>query len=205
MKTTRQILTELDRAAAAHAKSIQNYKYSDISEYFKFLNYSFERTNNIQVGKFYSFTYHFDFWKYGWDNVKFYDWYPFSFIFEINAEKNYAVGLNFHHIPLIPRQIWLKRVLKLGSSIGSKVRIVQFGGRPVFKISGLNYPLVYKVLRKSKIAIRRYNLHKMEDIRAIPIKYVEETLRYYAKTYYGVGINQIWRRYNDYNPHYKNI
>ena len=165
------------------------------------MNYlkGFKMTNRIYPGRFYAYNYNFK-KDYDWDDLKFYDYMPLTFIFEIDPKTNTALGINFHHIPVRPRILWLNRVKQIAEMFDEEIKIKDYTKRPVYKISGLDYPRVYKVLLKSKIAIRRYKLNKIHYLRNIDIASIDEVMHYYAKTYVAVGISEIANRYSSYRP-----
>lgn len=174
-------------------------RYNSVGAYHRYLM-NFPRTGNIQVGRF--FTYLYDFSKdYPYKELKYYDFEPLTFIFSIGPGE-YFTGINFHHIPVRPRLLWLNRVIKLARRVDNNIstRFTGGTGRPVYRIYGLNYPLVYRILFKSKIAIRRYRFDRVSLLRAIPVNDVDQVMRYYARTYYGVGYEQIVSRYKKYRP-----
>ncbi len=171
-------------------------KYSHIRDYKQYLE-RFPRTGALKVGSFYSYAYNFQL-NYEWDELKFYDHMPLTFIFAIDTEHNHAIGINFHHMPVRPRLLWLNRVKTIAKHVQEEIQIRGLGGRPVYKISGLNYPRVYKVLAKSKIAIRRYRLNEIRFLRKIDVRFIDEVMRYYARTWLGVNIDQIRNRYLKY-------
>lgn len=179
----------------------KNRQYASIVAYHRYLK-KFKYVGNILPGRFYAYVY--DFSKdYPYEELKFYDFEPISFIFEILPESNSFLGLNFHHMaPPQVRLLWLNRVIKFARLIDDPIQTKFTGGtgRPVFKIGGLNYPRVYQVLRKSKIAIRRYRMDRVSMLRAIPVNEIDEVMRYYSRTYYGTGIKQIIARYQNYKP-----
>jgi len=179
--------------------------YGNIKAYMDYLK-TFKLTQSIFPGRFYTYNYKFR-KDYDWDDLKFYDFMPLAFIFEIDPQTNSAIGMNFHHMPVKARILWLNRLKKLAGQ-WEKLQVTDkeaFGfktqsNRPVYKITGLNYPRVYKILMKSKIAIRRYKLDKMFYLRNIDIGSLDEAMNYFAKTYVAVDINAIKSRYANYNP-----
>jgi len=172
--------------------------YKNIRAYLNYLK-TFKLTNSIYPGRFYGYTYNFR-KDYDWNELKFYDYMPLSFIFEIDPKTNSALGINFHHMPVRPRLLWINRVKQIAKRFEEEIQIKDYNSRPVYKIKGLNYPRVYKILLKSKIAIRRYKLDKMFYLRNIDLGNIDEVMRYYAKTYVAVNIDNIKQRYSDYKP-----
>lgn len=171
--------------------------YTNVNEYLKYIKENFKTVGNVSAGKFFCFFYNFS-REYKWSELKFYDFFPLSFIFE--RDGKYAIGMNFHHVPERPRHIWIDRVRKISKHLDEQIMIKGLGGRPVYKIYNLNYPRVYKILMKSKIAIRRYRLDRISQLRAVDLAQLDETMKWVSKTYMGVTIKQIQQRYLNYKP-----
>lgn len=171
--------------------------YTNVNEYLKYIKDNFKLTGNINAGRFYHYFYNFS-REYPWKELKFYDFFPLTFIFE--RDGKYALGLNFHHLSEKPRHIWLDRVRKLSKQLDEQIKIKGLGGRPVYKIYNLDYPRVYKILMKSKIGIRRYRLDRISQLRAVDLAQLDETMKWISKTYMGVTIKQIQKRYLQYKP-----
>jgi len=177
---------------------LEKPNYNNIRAYLNYLK-SFKLTNSLYPGRFYAYSYNFK-KDYPWDELKFYDYMPLTYIWEIDQKTNTAIGMNFHHMPVKARLLWINRIKQLSKHYGEEIRIKDYESRPVYKIQGLNYPRVYKVLMKSKIAIRRYKLDKMFYLRNVDLGSIDDVMRYYAKTYVAVNINHIKSRYSEYKP-----
>jgi len=173
------------------------YSLRSISDYFKYLRTNFKFTRKIVPGRMYS--YHYNFSKeYPREEVRLYDYEPLVFIFEVRGK--YALGMNFHHMPPKPRMIWFDRISKLSRRLDETVRIRGLGGQPVYRIYGLNYPKVYQVLRKTKVAIRKYRLDRITNARAIDLRKFKEVSAFFARTYFDANIADIRMRYNKFVP-----
>lgn len=171
--------------------------YNSIAAYHRYLM-QFPKTGNLQVGRFYAYLYNFS-KDYPFEELKYYDFEPLTFVFSIGPGE-YFTGINFHHMPVRPRILWLNRVIKMARRVDTDIstRFTGGTGRPVWRIYGLNYPKVYKVLFKSKIAIRRYRFDRVGMLRTIPINDIDQVMHYYARTYYASNIKQIANRYRKY-------
>lgn len=176
---------------------VEGYNLQSIRDYMKFLRDNFKLTRSMRPGRFYTYNYNFS-RDYPFEELKYYDFQPFVYIFEVSGK--YAIGINFHHIPVKARMMWFDRIERLSKRLDTTIRLKGLGGRPVYRLYGLNYPAVYQVLRKSKIAIRKYRLDRMVQIRAIDIRKFREVSSFFARTYFAVGIKEIIGRYQKYIP-----
>jgi len=171
--------------------------FKSISDYRHYIKETFDRIGTVRAGRFYLYFYNFA-TDYPWDELKFYDWMPLTYVWE--RDKTHFIGMNFHHMPVRPRLLWMGRVRKLAKQIDEAIAIKGLGGQPIWKIRNLNYPRVYQILRKSKIAIRRYRLDRVKDLRAVDIRYVEDVMHWIARTYMGVSVKTMTSRYLEYKP-----
>jgi hypothetical protein len=165
--------------------------YGSILEYIEYLD-SFKKTSKISSGYFY--TYHYNFHKhYPIEELKFYDWRPLSFVFSIvNEDKPYFYGLNFHHLPVKARQWWLRKVKSAASSYFEQ------GG--IRRIPGLNYNTLQKIMKKGLFGVRKYRFEAVKELRIIRLEDLDEIMKFYGRTYYGVTIKQIQARYSKFRP-----
>jgi len=178
--------------------------YGGINDYVKYLKTEFKPEGTIIPGRFYTMNYKFSL-DYKDDKLKFYDFMPLYYCFE--KWDGGVVGMNFHHMPIQARTVWLDRVRNMSSQIDAMIPYIDFRNPRIYRIPGLNYPQVYKLLMKTKIAIRRYRYDRMYDVRAVPLQNVWEVLHFYSRTYFGCTIKDIdqrWLHYNP-NPHTKKI
>jgi hypothetical protein len=172
-------------------------RYNSIQSYLKLLR-KFPRTGQLQVGRFYCFSYKF-LEEYDWEILRHFDFLPLTYIFSRTVK--HAIGINFHQIPPLPRQIWLSRVKQISQHVGEPIEIRGLlGGRPVYKIRGLNYPRVWQILRKTKVAIRKYRVNEIHQLRSIDLRVIDEVMKYFANTYVSSNIQNIRKRYNQYRP-----
>jgi hypothetical protein len=177
--------------------NLEGYNIKSVTDYLKYLRTNFNKDTIIRPGRFYS--YHYDFSRdYPIKELRFYDFEPLIFCFETFG--NYFLGLNFHHIPPKSRQIWFDRIEKISKELNTVVKMRGLGGRPIYRIYGLNYPKVYQVLRKSKIAIRKYRKDRVYHLRAIDIRKFREVSSFFANTYFDINVNEIISRYNKFRP-----
>jgi len=172
--------------------------YGRIVEYNNFLK-TFPRASKIQTGYFYTYSYEFK-TNYPKSELKYYDFKPLCFIFkrfkfERKVEKTQgvcSVGLNFHHLPIKARQWWL-----------NKIKVVAFkyfekGG--IIKIPGLNEDTLPRIMKKSSFGFRNYDEINISNLRQIRLEDLDEVMKFYGKTYYGVTIKQIQAKYANFIP-----
>lgn len=163
-------------------------RYASISSYVKYLK-QFPKANNIKIGRFYVYFYMFD-KSQDFSIIKFYDLMPFSFIYDFYKTKDgrkFIRGLNFHHANMLSRFIWLSRVRNLvNEDFENNNRLIRLA----------KWNRLFLLMKKlSKKTVRQYNIENIREIREIPNNMVEETLRFYARTHYGISINKVESEY----------
>jgi hypothetical protein len=161
----------------------------NIRSYLKFLDATAIPATTIGLGKFYSYWYKFD-TNVDYDELKFYDYFPLVYAF--GYTKNGFYGLNFHHLPPKARQIWLSRIIDISPD--------NFDKEGETQMPYLDCPSVYRIMIKSKIGVRRYRYDRLNTLRVIERQHINNTMKFVAKTYFNVGINQIRARYLNYRP-----
>ena len=162
--------------------------YIDINDYLKYLNESTQRVSSLQLGAFYTYNYNFYKDKRPYDEVKFYDKVPLIFLFDFKKSKNGSnlfFGLNFHHLPVKSRQIWLSRIKKIHSQAMQKNK----------RMNTVDYRQLFYMFKKSTIGVRQYRLEAVSRNRRVPTDNLDEIMKYYAKTYYGVTYDQVASKY----------
>ena len=176
---------------------VPNYK--SLPEYIKFLKTELPQpVNKIYPGRFYCYNYKFAMDNIPYSKLKFYDYMPLIYCFEV---KQFGwVGINFHHMPVDARNFWLNKLIKLSEKVEEQIRYVDVENKRLYKIPNFNYPKCYMILKKSKIAIRQYLTKRAKNLRPVPLWLIRDVMQFYARTYYGVGINQIDARYRAYRP-----
>jgi hypothetical protein len=172
-------------------------KYNRLREYERYLRLNFPSVKTIGVNRFYVYDYIF-FLSYPYSELKYYDWKVLGYCFR--QTKSHIWCLNFHHIPVTQRWHWMENVRKLSKKLQEDLPFINFDDARLTRIPGLNYPLVWKVLKKSKIAIRCYRKEAILNLRQVYLKDFSEVSRYCAKTYFDVGIKAIDARYASYHP-----
>lgn len=172
-----------------------NSRFANINSYIKYIRENFStvgKTNNL-LGSLFVYNYKFnmnpDFYNKDYDEIKFYDWMPATYIFNIRPESKTFFGLNLHHLPLKARDYWLTRF----SGINTQ-------GKDRFY---LPYDVLKVMHIKSKFGIRQYRMDRTFNIRLVPFSYWGELFDFYAKTYFGVTIKDVQMRYREYNPYKK--
>jgi hypothetical protein len=162
-------------------------QFGVLKNYTKFLKDNFSKTKRMMVGNFYTFTYWFE-KDQDFNTIKYYDFMPLIFFFGINEKhKNLYQGINFHHLPLQARKIYMEKMKSLVTEdFDNDRRLVRLA----------RYTALFKMFRKAtKFSTRQYEVANMRDIRKIPNTMVEEALQYYAKTYYGINISNVEKKY----------
>lgn len=170
--------------------------YININEYILYLRKTYKRNNNLKIGQMYSYQYLFNkapnFDKQDPNKIKFYDFYPITFVFDIDFDNDTLFGLNFHHLPVKSRMMWLDRTKKISE--------IQFAKPGVNRIPALRYPQLKAMFRKSVFGIRQYKMERFRDLRIIPNEKWEEVFDFYSRTYYGVTLRAVANKYRTFIP-----
>jgi len=164
-------------------------EFGQIAKYVRYLK-QFPRATSIKKGEFYAYFYKFD-ETLPFKTIKFWDLMPFTFIYENYSTKDgtkMSRGLNFHFLPVHVRKIWLSRAVKLlnENDFEDDNRLIRLA----------KWRTLYLMLKKaSKFSVRQYNMKNMVQVRRIPNDMVNQTMNYYARTYYGINIGTTEKRY----------
>jgi hypothetical protein len=163
--------------------------FANLALYVKFLKSNFPKSKRLFVGNFYTFNYDFD-RNVPHQRLKFYDYQPMIFFFDRvkgTNKRNLLQGINFHHLPINIRIKYMTLVKKLVTEDFDKnKRLVRL----------TEYNRLIKLFRKAtKFAIRNYYVENMTNLRKIPNSEIENALLFYSKTYYGVNITDVEKKY----------
>jgi hypothetical protein len=160
--------------------------YSSVNNYLTFLD-DFERVSVLKPGSVYAYVYNplRDVPK---DILKFYDLFPLTFITDVNYSTQMFHGINLHHMPLPERLLWFKRL----SLIINIIKLIRLRSD---RLSWLNYHRMMMLYRKSDRVVRQYSFKRVTHARIVPFEKLKEALQFYARTYYGVGINEVSRKF----------
>jgi hypothetical protein len=162
--------------------------YADINDYIKYLHENSERVGTLQLGAFYTYNYDFYKDKRPYEEVKFYDRIPLIFLFDFKKAKNGSnlfIGLNFHHLPVKARQIWLSRIRSYYTQLMESNK----------RLNTIDYKQLFYVHKKAILGVRQYRLEAVSRNRRIATTDLDEILKYYSKTYYGVTYDQVANKY----------
>lgn len=160
--------------------------FGQVKNYVKILK-TYRVNTDIKSGNFYSFIYKVDKSR-DYNVIKFYDLMPLIFFFDVHPKhKNIIYGLNFHHLPLRARNLFLLRMKELmAENWDANKRLVRIA----------KFERLFIMFKKaSKFAVRQYDLRNMRQIREIPNKDMENISQYYSKTHYGININNVEKNY----------
>lgn len=168
----------------------------NINQYIQFLRKNFKRESAVRTGFMYSYNYLFtdadDFEDKKYDDVKFYDFNPLTFVYEIKPKTKTFFGINFHHMPIQPRLLWLNRVKKLNER--------PFEKEGANRLFGMRYNVLKLLFKKSTVAVRQYHFTRVKELRIVPNVDWETVMNIYSRTYYGVRLNDIENRYRRFVP-----
>ena len=178
------------RISQIQAKS----KYRNINEYLGYIEHTFQRAGNVKPGSLYTYKYDFlmnpENKNLPHGEIKFWDFFPLTYVFAVNQKQRTFTGLNMHRLPLEERLFWLDRITKM---YDDKFKIKEANQLPIIYYEALKGIGVYK---KSTIwATRQYALYRGFDYRIIPLEYWNELFKFYASTFYGVNMNQVASKY----------
>jgi len=162
--------------------------YGVLQRYIEHLK-QFPRTRIMRPGYFYAFTYKID-RTLPYEKIKFYDLMPFVFSYDKYKDKgdnDMIRGLNFHHLPIAARQFWLDRVMEVSKEqINEDKRLLRL----------IRYQRLHFLYKKAANACtRHYRMNRIFAMRRIPNTAVEETLKFYARTYYGINIGIVEKNF----------
>jgi len=166
----------------------KNY-YGQVVKYVRYIK-QFPKANSILPGRMYAYFYMFD-KDQDFNLIKFWDLMPLTFMYENYKTKDgvkMSRGLNLHHAPVRPRQIWLSRAKKIvnENDFQDNTRLIMLA----------KWRRLYLMMMKfSKKSVRQYNIKNMRQVRQIPNDMIEETLKFYARTWYGINIGRVEKDY----------
>lgn len=174
--------------------------YGNVTDYIKWINHNFKLTNTLECFKFYTMQYDFATDKEKWEKLKFYDILPLFFVCQIFSNKKYCIGCNLHHIPVTARMEWLNKFREISDKINEIIPYLDYGKNRTDRFSNMIYPLVWKMMPKTKIFIRRYNFERIHYLRNVNLALLDEVSKFWSSTYLGVSIASINKRYLNYKP-----
>jgi hypothetical protein len=170
--------------------------YNNARTYLDFIK-QFPRSPKPRVGKFICFTYNFHTNPYYIDHPekkKYLDFQPFDLVIAVRPQKGTFMCVNFHHLPVITRQIFLAKLKK------DYTANFENEDRRRTVIPGINYKKLFKYLKKIGVAVRCYRFERVMSLREVPVDMIDETMKFYANFYYKSNYKAIVTRYVDYTP-----
>lgn len=181
------------RSNTTPASGSKERRYNNARTYLDFIA-QFPRMPKPRVGRFVCFTYNFHTNPYYIDHPekkKYLDFQPFDLVIAVRPKKGTFMCVNFHHLPVITRQIFLAKLKKDYDSSFD---------RPKALIPGINYKKLFKYLKKIGVAVRNYRFERVMALREVPSNMIDETMRFYANFYYKSTYKAIVNRYLEYKP-----
>jgi hypothetical protein len=163
-----------------------------LQEYIRYLRENTRAAPMIRPFKFYAFDYDFDKETRPYETIRFWDMMPLVFVFDAYKHKNGInfVGINFHHMPVISRQIWLARIKKLQKEKFPNNRLLR-----------MSYHMLWKMfIKATKFATRQYRVERVSRLREVDNNQMDDLMRFYANTYYGATYQNIVSNYKKYRP-----
>jgi hypothetical protein len=174
-----------------------DYRFSRLRELDRFIKKNFPVTKSIQLNSFYSYDYSFKL-DPEYEKLKYYCFKPIVYVFRQN--KTHCWGVNFEHLPIGARLLWIQKIRKFSKVIAERLSIISFDDQKEFRLPGVNYPALIKVFRKAKIMVRCYRKEAIFNCRRIPLnKFAEVCLYHVSAIYFDVPYKAIEQRYKSYN------
>jgi hypothetical protein len=170
-----------------------------LPSYIKYTREQGEPATIVLPGYFYTYNYRFNlnpnFHKLDFDEVRFYDWFPLTFIYDGYKNKEGKLvyrGLNFHHLPVRARRLWLTRLRKyIGEDeLDNNERIIKM----------IDYKPLFYLFRKATFGIRNYRRERMFNIRKVPTHLIDDYMSFASKTYFAATLSQVGLNYKDFIP-----
>ena len=163
-------------------------KFGVLNEYIKHIR-TFKFNKIIRNGFLYTYKYLFiknpTFRSQPFSKVKFYDFWPATFVFEVKPKTKTFFGINFHHMPVRARKIWLFRISKAKQK-PERIRIL--------------YSRLKRLDKKSTFAVRQYRMDRGFEYRRIPFADWNFLFNFYARTYFGTTVDNVAARYRRFRP-----
>lgn len=152
-----------------------------IDDYIDYVIKNFKVVQYPQIGKLYFFSYLFNQSKtFKADQSKFYDFYPATFIFNINTKEKTFNGLNIHMIPPSARKQWLKIIKGLTNE------------KP---LNPKDFLKLKELLKIATFAVRNYSMINVRHLREVPREDWSVLLDDYANTTYQASMSEISAKY----------
>jgi hypothetical protein len=129
------------------------------------------------------------------EETRFYDWFPLCFIYDAYKSKDHELiyrGLNFHHIPVRARRLWMTRLRKFigDDELNDDERIKQM----------IQYKELFYLFRKATFGIRQYRRDRMFEIRRVPANKLDDYMSFASKTYFSATLSEVGLNYKDFIP-----
>lgn len=169
-------------------------KYQNLKEYLDFVKANYRKTKTIRAGYFVSFNYLFHLnpdYKEHPERKKYLDFFPMDLVLWVNYDKKLFLSVNFHAFPVATRQILMARLRRVYESTID---------RPRSRIPGINYRKMLRFLKKLGVAIRKYHFSRVRNYAEIPGELLDESMKFYANTFYKTNYLGVVSRYNNFKP-----
>lgn len=152
-----------------------------IDSYVDYIRKNFKIVHYPQIGNLYFFTYLFNRNKsFSPSKSKFYDFYPATFIFDINIKNKTFTGLNIHMIPSDERKHWFKVI---GSLTNDK------------PLDAKKFLRLKELMKISQFGVRTYSMLYVKNLREIPNRDWDMLIDKYANTTYQASLAEITAKY----------
>lgn len=184
------------------ARTIDNkdIRLKRLPSYLKYTREQGEETSLVRPGFFYTYNYRFNlnpmFPKLSFEEIRFYDWFPLSFIYDAYKEKATGKlvyrGLNFHHLPVRARRLWLTRLRKVigEDEFNEDMQIHQM----------VDYDKLFYLFRKATFGVRNYRRERMFNIKRVSHNKIDDYMSFASKTYFSSTLTQVGLNYKDFIP-----
>jgi hypothetical protein len=153
-----------------------------INEYLDFINSTYQKSKYPRIGGLYVFGYLFNQNK-KFDshqkNIKFYDFYPLTFIYNIDPKNQQFTGFNLHKIPPQSQKHWVNLLKKYASD-----------ETPIPE----NFVKLKEIFDKSN-AVHKYEMRRVRNFMEIPFEEWSNISNHYANTTFSATTKEIEAKY----------
>jgi hypothetical protein len=140
--------------------------------------------NIIRNNLFFAYNYKFQTRGVPFKKLAFYDWFPLVYVFDVSYGTRHFRALNFHHLPVRLRLIWLTRVKRLYKAKFPTDPKKRNYDKPI-QIP-LSYRRIVSLLYQSTFAVRQYRMDRVRLLKVVSNNEIDHLLLYHSNTYYAV-------------------
>jgi hypothetical protein len=159
-------------------------KQISVNDYVEHINSTYPKAQYPQIGKIYTFGYLFhqspSFDRKNVKEIKFYDFYPATFVFDVDVKQHLFHGFNLHIIPPSARSRWIELI----NTFVTKD-----------KLDPKKFIILKHLFKISSFAMRQYYMRRVKNFREVPVDKWHEMFNMYANTTFGATTAEISAKY----------